>query len=122
MPTSREARQAVLRAADEWVRSRIWRLEESAVDLLGQLYLEAYAQMSAQLTQIFSRYVAGEIWAAGDVAFRARTEILMQLIGGEISRLTDAAVAQTLEAAVRGFQAGALGRAWLLDPGWGGSR
>ena len=100
------------------MRSRIWLLEEQTVAELGELYVQAYRGMVGQLAEVMARYNAGaETWSHADLAFRARTESLLQGIGGEIARLTDRATAAVFDAAVRGYQAGWYGRAWLLDVG-----
>lgn len=108
-------RSATIRAAEEYVRTRIWLLEEQAVALLGQLYLDAYRSMAGQLAEVMAR--TGDVWRASDLAFRARTEALLQGISADMARLTDQVVAAVLESAIRGYQAGFYGRAWLLEQG-----
>lgn len=110
-------RIAAIRAAEEYVRTRIWALEELAVAELGQLYLDAYRSMAAGLAEVFARYGTAENWRATDLAFRARTEALLQGISADIGRLTDRVTASVFDAAVRGYQAGYYGRAWLLEVG-----
>lgn len=110
-------RQAAMRDAEEYVRTRIWRLEDDTIAELGQLYLEAYQQMAGQVAGIAARYGDVGSWSANDTVFRARTEALLNALNSEVARLTDSITAQVMDSAIRGFQGGYYGRAWLLDVG-----
>lgn len=114
---NRAIREQAIREAEAYVRSRIWALEDAAVNTLGDLYLAAYRQMAAALAEAFARYSSGEAWSASDALFRLRTETLLSEIAAEVARLTDESVAATLAAVVRGYQAGYYGSAWALDMG-----
>lgn len=110
-------RQAAMRDAEEYVRTRIWRLEDDTIAELGQLYLDAYTQMAGQVAGLAARYGSDDTWSANDTVFRARTESVLDAIYAEVARLTDSVTAQVMDSAIRGYQGGYYGRAWLLDVG-----
>lgn len=112
-----DRRQRAMLAAEEWVRTRIWRMEDDQIAALAQLYLEAYQEMAGGMAGMAARYGDAETWSASDANFRARTEAVLGGIYAEIARLTDAIQADVMDTAVRGWQGGAFGRAWLLDVG-----
>src|SRR3972149_3309312 len=116
------ARNSAIRArtiqeAEAYIRSRLWALEELAVNELYAIYREAFERMASRLRSVAAQYGAGETWSASDLAFRTRTEAVLAQIGSELESLNSAAMDAALRASVRGYQAGYYGGAWQLEEG-----
>src|SRR3990167_1029018 len=116
------ARNSAIRArtiqeAEAYIRSRLWALEELAVNELYAIYRDAFERMASRLRNVAAQYGAGETWSASDLAFRARTEAVLAQIGSELESLNNAAMDATLRASVHGYQAGYYGGAWQLEEG-----
>src|SRR3990172_9383938 len=114
------ARNSAIRArtiqeAEAYIRSRLWALEELAVNELYAIYREAFERMASRLRSVAAQYGAGETWSASDLAFRTRTEAVLAQIGSELESLNSAAMDAALRASVRGYQAGYYGGAWKLE-------
>lgn len=112
------ARSNAIAKAEQFVRSRIWTLEDATVDELGQLYLDSYRRLLNDLNLVWNRYGTGETWSAADTAYRQRTDALLTQIGREIARLTDETTALTFDQAVRGYRGAYYGGAWIVEQGY----
>src|SRR3990167_9791221 len=111
-------RNKAIEKSETFIRSRIWTLEDSAVNELGQLYLETYQKLASDLNLVWGRYGTGDKWSVSDAFYRDRTEALLDQIYDEIERLTDSATALTFDSAVRGYRGGYYGRAWVVEQGY----
>lgn len=108
-------RRKQLQAASDYVRSRIYTLENGyARTLLGQ-YKDAYDELSRKLEQVFAQYVNGDKWAATDANFRTRTEALLKQIGDEMERLNNQVHDALVDEQVRTYRASYYGNAWITS-------
>src|SRR3972149_8191976 len=71
-----------IQEAEAYIRSRLWALEESAVNELYAIYRDSFERMAGRLRNVATQYGAGETWSASDLAFRTRTEAALAQIGG----------------------------------------
>jgi len=110
-------RSRAIQETEAYIRSRLWALEESAVNELYAIYRDSFERMAGRLRNVAAQYGAGETWSASDLTFRTRTEAALAQIGGELESLNSAAMDATLRASVRGYQAGYYGGAWQLEEG-----
>ena len=115
--TSAALRRKWIYDNEQFVRGRIWSLEESAVQSLIELFTDSRGRLQQGLTDVFDRYAPGGQWTAGDAAFRQRTEYLLAQIDNEVAGLMAASQDATLRAATLGYQGGFYGRAWMLEQG-----
>ena len=111
-------RARAIQDAEQYVRSRIFALEQMTVNELYSVYLGVFGQLSGALMTTAMQYGAGEVWSFTDAAFRARTEQLLAQIDAEIRRLMQASTDAVMTAAFRAYQAGLYGAGWTLDMGW----
>lgn len=116
-PRDRQARLNVIRSNEEWVRSRIWKLEDATARALLDQFVTARERMNAALIDVWNRYGAGDTWSTRDANFRVRTDALMQQITRSIDDLIKTSQDEALAAAERSYRAGYYGRAWVLDQG-----
>lgn len=122
-PAERNAarRRKAMADAQQFTLTRIWAMEDAQIAELGQLYTDTYRSMAGTVADVTARYSdaygAPDTWSAADAMFRARTESLLSGIYAEVQRLTDAATAEVMDTAIRGYQGGYYGAAWMLDQG-----
>ena len=110
-------RRRWLHDGEEFVRGRIWSLEDATIQTLAELFIDSRGRMQNSLNEVFERTATSGQWTAGDIAFRQRTEYLLSQIDNEIVRLMAGAQDATLRAATLGYQGGFYGRAWMLNQG-----
>lgn len=107
-------RDAAARAAEESVRRRLWDFEDATVRELYDAFLTVYGEVSQRLISIFMNSHA-DTWSLSDQGARQRTEALLSQIDASIGTLLGQVQDVVFAAAFRAYQAGALGRAWVLD-------
>ena len=114
-PRQAEARRNTIAQDEQYVRSHIWALEDSAVRDLFQLMLQARMNMTQALIDVALRYGRGDTWNATDARFRERTDELLRQIDGELNTLVNGSIDRTLAASIRAYQGGYTGRAWVTE-------
>lgn len=114
-------RDKAIRETEDWVRARIWTLEDAAANTLYGLYKAAYNDLAGKLTTLWMQAVDAETWSINDANSVARTEALLSLINAEVERLLAQSQEIALNAATSGYQGGFYGRAWVLDTGLRGA-
>src|SRR3989304_2908065 len=101
--TSAALRRKWIYDNEQFVRGRIWSLEESAVQSLIELFTDSRGRLQQGLTDVFDRYAPGGQWTAGDAAFRQRTEYLLAQIDNEVAGLMAASQDATSRAGNQGL-------------------
>ena len=95
-----------LRVSEQWVRKRIYGLEDEQVRALFELYLNSYRVMLDQLTDAYD--------ADGSFKSTRLTQLTAQM-EREIDALMDAAGITLDQSLIDAYQQGYYGRAWALD-------
>lgn len=107
-------RDAAARVSEEWVRSHLWDFEDGTVRQLYQMFLDVYGEVSQRLIRLFMLSDTDK-WTFTDPGARQRTEGLLAAIDASVGDLLGKVQDVVFDAAFRAYQAGALGRAWVLD-------
>lgn len=114
---ARRLRRDATAEAAAFLRARVWALEETAAQMLGEEFGRANGELQAFLAELAGRYGVADAWTATDAGYRARTEALLAQIGAAAEELERRSADLGLNAAVRGYQAGYYGAAYALDQG-----
>lgn len=102
-------------AADKYVTSHLFALENNTVNELWDEYQRALANMAISLETTAARYGTGEKWSYSDARAQERTQAIVDAIMSDMRRLTQSTADMTMRRAIDSYYAGLYGKAWVTD-------
>lgn len=112
---NRDARRNIIKQDGEWVRRRIYNLEDDQINALIDMLEVSRREMENQLLIISGRYGGAAEWSSSDVYFRERTDALMKQIGQQLDSLIPMAESSTLAQMEQAYKGGLYGTGWITD-------
>jgi hypothetical protein len=110
-----QAVRAELKKAIEYVRARIYTLENATARALLDQYRIAFEAMQADLERIFREQTLGGVWKMEDANAFRRTHSLVNQIAAQMETLNQQAHDLIINDSVKAYRASYFGNGWIVD-------
>ncbi len=100
--------------AEDWVRRRIFEMEDDLVRALGEAYALTAVEMDSIVMEAFLRFGAPNTWTITDFQQPQRQAWLMDQLLNRVSALRQRTSGMVLDGALNAYDTGYFGRGWTL--------